>query len=149
MNRVEPINALTEGSFQEGLPEINLSRPMHPRPEVSTTYVAPRNETEEILADIWQRVLGIEQIGIHDSFLELGGDSLLAVQLNTRLREHFPIDFSVHNFFDKPTIADMAEFIHTTDQTSSGDIEKIKEKLEMIEQLSDDEVKRLLAEMKS
>ncbi|MCH8293320.1 SDR family NAD(P)-dependent oxidoreductase, partial [Candidatus Poribacteria bacterium] len=149
MNRVEPVNALTEGSFQEGFPEINLSRPMHPRPEVSTTYVAPRNETEEILADIWQRVLGIEQIGIHDSFLELGGDSLLAVQLNTRLREHFPIDFSVHNFFDKPTIADMAEFIHTTDQTSSGDIEKIKEKLEMIEQLSDDEVKRLLAEMKS
>ena len=146
--RAELVNALTAQHAREGADEINLPQAIHPRPELSTTYVPPTNETEQTLADIWGKLLGIQRIGIHDSFFELGGDSLLAVQLNSRLRETFRVDFSVHNFFDAPTIAQMAEFIQTAKQMGQEDTEKIELKLEMIEKLSEDQVKRLLAEMK-
>ena len=55
---------------------------------MQTTYVAPRNEIEGSIAEIWQRLLGIEQVGIYDNFFELGGHSLLIIQLASQLRAY-------------------------------------------------------------
>ncbi len=123
----------------------NWAKPMHPRPELSSAYVMPRNETEAQLADLWQELLGVETVGVHDNFMELGGDSLLAILLNTRLRETFHVTLSVQDLFDGPTVAEMSERLISADQQA---VQTIEEKLEMLEHLSDDEVQKLLAELK-
>ncbi|WP_262375258.1 AMP-binding enzyme, partial [Streptomyces sp. sk2.1] len=56
-----------------------LPAPGHDRPELATTYTAPRNSTEETITAVWSDVLGIDTIGIHDNFFELGGQSISAV----------------------------------------------------------------------
>ncbi len=80
----------------------------HPRPSMSTEYVAPRTRTETIIAGIWQELLGIQQIGINDNFLELGGHSLLAIQLISRIRDALHYELSVQALFDTPTVAAIA-----------------------------------------
>ena len=74
-------------------------------------YVAPSNETERTLTEVWSRVLGIDRVGIHDDFLSLGGDSLLLAQLVLRLHEAGWPQISILTFFDRPTIAGLAELI--------------------------------------
>lgn len=71
--------------------------------------IAPRNETERQIAQTWQEVLGIPQIGIHDNFFELGGNSLLAFQVISRLRETFSVELSPNRFFASPTVAGLGE----------------------------------------
>ncbi|MCP4347294.1 MAG: SDR family NAD(P)-dependent oxidoreductase [Desulfobacterales bacterium] len=116
----------------------------HTRPNLDNEYVAPRDEIEQTLAEFWQELLGIDKIGVYDNFFQLGGDSLLAIQLSTRLRDGFQIDISVNNLFDEPTIADLAEKIRNF--LESGQ-KNITEKLDMIESLSDEQVKKMLAEL--
>lgn len=84
---------------------------LHARPELVTPYVAPKNEIEQQIAEIWQALLGIEKIGIHDNFFELGGHSLLAVQIISRMRAAFGIDLPLTNLFEQPTIAFLAEYV--------------------------------------
>jgi thioesterase domain-containing protein/acyl carrier protein len=74
-------------------------------------YVAPRNPTEHALADIWVAVLGVEPIGLHDNFFELRGDSLLALQLVSRLNEACQVEMPMRSIFETATIAELAETI--------------------------------------
>lgn len=83
----------------------------HPRPGLRNAFVAPRGETEQGIAEIWQEVLGIEMIGIYDNFFELGGHSLLGTQVISRIRKSFHEDISIRTVFTSPTIADLAEII--------------------------------------
>jgi acyl transferase domain-containing protein/NAD(P)-dependent dehydrogenase (short-subunit alcohol dehydrogenase family) len=83
----------------------------YPRPSLSTPFVAPRNPTEERIAEIWQSVLGIEAVGVHDNFIELGGHSLLAIQLTARIREAFEIELSVATLYKNPTVEGMAQAV--------------------------------------
>jgi acyl carrier protein len=83
----------------------------HPRPGLRNAFVAPRGETEQGIAEIWQEVLGIKMIGIYDNFFELGGHSLLSTQIISRIRKRFQEDISVRTFFTSPTIAEQAEII--------------------------------------
>jgi phthiocerol/phenolphthiocerol synthesis type-I polyketide synthase E len=87
---------------------------LHSRPNLQNGYVAPRNQLEHTIADIWQKFLGIEPVGIEDDFFELGGDSLLAIQLISKLRETFQTNLSPGNFLNKPTIAVLAKSIEET-----------------------------------
>src|SRR5882724_7606424 len=57
------------------------ARPAYARPSLPTAYLAPRNDVEDRLATLWQELLGVAPIGVHDKFLQLGGNSLLGVQL--------------------------------------------------------------------
>jgi len=75
------------------------------------SYVAPSNEVEEIVAKIWQEILGIEKVGVKDHFIDLGGHSLLAAQMISRLREYFQIDLPMQELFDRPTVEEMSELI--------------------------------------
>jgi phthiocerol/phenolphthiocerol synthesis type-I polyketide synthase E len=76
----------------------------HPRPPLANAFVAPRDETEEKVAALWQDLLGVESVGITDNFFELGGHSLLGVQLLSRIRETFQVELSMRALFESPTV---------------------------------------------
>jgi NAD(P)-dependent dehydrogenase (short-subunit alcohol dehydrogenase family)/acyl carrier protein len=84
---------------------------LHERPAISTDYEPPTNELQEFLLDTWEKILGIKKIGIMDDWFELGGDSLTVAQLISRIREVYPVDISINNFFENPTVAGLAEMI--------------------------------------
>ncbi|MGZ5579860.1 MAG: amino acid adenylation domain-containing protein [Methylobacter sp.] len=69
------------------------------------SYVAPRDEAEEAVADIWREVLGVQQLGIHDDFFELGGHSLSGVQVTAKVQELFNIEVPVNILFEAATVA--------------------------------------------
>ncbi|HEY4903685.1 MAG TPA: beta-ketoacyl synthase N-terminal-like domain-containing protein [Candidatus Sulfotelmatobacter sp.] len=81
------------------------------RPHLGAEYVAPANSTEQKIAKIWEELLGIHPIGIHDEFLRLGGNSLLAIRVAAELREAFQIDFPLAALLKSPTVADIALFV--------------------------------------
>ncbi len=78
-----------------------------------TEYVPPRNGLEKKLAAIWSKILRINQVGIHDNFFYLGGDSLLAAQVIARIRSEMKKSISLMDFLDNPTIANIAEIVKT------------------------------------
>ncbi len=86
----------------------NLPAPDRLRPNLEETFVAPRNPIEAKLAAIWAELLGFEQIGVHDNFFNLGGHSLIAAQILSRVREGFPVELSFHQIFANPTVARLA-----------------------------------------
>lgn len=81
--------------------------------EATHHYVAPRTPVEELLAIIWSEILGREQIGIHDNFFDVGGHSLLTIQLMLRIHEVFQIEANPRYLFDFPTVAELAHVITT------------------------------------
>ncbi|QPF43658.1 non-ribosomal plipastatin synthetase PpsC [Bacillus subtilis] len=94
-----------------------LNRKALPEPDFASkqTYIPPRNELEEQLALIWQEVLGIQRIGIEDSFFELGGDSIKALQVSARLGRH-GLSLQVSDLFRRPKIKDLSPFIRKTER---------------------------------
>jgi acyl carrier protein len=114
------------------------------RPELESTYVAPRNEREHIIASVWQEVLKLEKLGIHDNFFDLGGHSLLATQVISLIESAFNIELSLRTLFETPTVSGLAEAI-AREQTKQADSEALAQMLAELEQLSPDEVKTLLA----
>jgi len=90
-----------------------LPAPDRSRPELVEAYLAPRNQTEELLTKIWTEVLKLERIGIHDNFFDLGGHSLLATRVVSRIREIFRIDLALRALFEMPTVASLSKHIET------------------------------------
>ncbi|MBC6431622.1 SDR family NAD(P)-dependent oxidoreductase [Nostoc sp. HG1] len=86
---------------------------LHSRPFLHNSYIAPRNEIEQTIANIWQEILGIEQVGIEDNFLELGGDSVLSIQITARANKA-RLRFTNQDLFEYPTIAQLAEIAGRT-----------------------------------
>ncbi|MEH2084992.1 MAG: amino acid adenylation domain-containing protein [Nostoc sp.] len=74
---------------------------------ISTDLIPPRTATEEVLAEIWSDVLGLEQVGIHDNFFALGGHSLSVMQVIARLRETFKVELPISCLFDYPTVVEL------------------------------------------
>lgn len=94
----------------EQTPDPEAQAPKHNRPNMSSEYVAPATDSEQALAEIWRDLLGFERIGIHDNFLELGGNSLIAVQMLARLTIRFDnVEISLRELFNKPTISQLAK----------------------------------------
>jgi acyl transferase domain-containing protein/thioesterase domain-containing protein len=82
------------------------------RRNLQTPYVAPRNADEQLIADLWSDLLGVEQVGVNDDFFELGGHSLAGIQLIFRLRAAFKLeDLHLNSLFEKPTVAGLAESV--------------------------------------
>jgi len=94
---------------------------LHERPNLDTPYTGPRNEIEDKLVKIWQDLFAIEQIGIHDDFFELGGDSVMAAQSISRIKDNFDVDVHVGDIFEKPTIDELAESILSNTLKHLGD----------------------------
>jgi phthiocerol/phenolphthiocerol synthesis type-I polyketide synthase E len=79
--------------------------------EAAGGFVAPRNEVEEILADLWQTLLGVERVGAEDNFFRLNGNSLIALQAIARIQSVFGVKLSVRSFFESPTVAGLARIV--------------------------------------
>ena len=88
-----------------------LPAPEIDRPDLEGAFVAPRSVVEEMVAQIWTNVLGINRIGVHDNFFALGGHSLLATTIVTRLRQAFNIDLPLRTIFEGPTVSHLAQVI--------------------------------------
>ena len=86
-----------------------LPAPQQSRPELDKQYAAPRNEIERQIAAIWQEVLKVERVGIHDNFFDLGGHSLLILQMQGKLHERLQSDLSMVEMFKHPTVHSLAE----------------------------------------
>ncbi len=82
---------------------------MYPRPAMPTPYVAPRNDIEKQMVTLWGEVLGIQEIGIDDHYFELGGDSLLAVQLAARIERSMRLQAPATMLFQRPTVRALVE----------------------------------------
>jgi acyl carrier protein len=79
-----------------------------PRQEPEREAGAARSATEELLAGIWCEALGLERVGIHEDFFELGGNSLLAMRVISKVREVFKVEIALHTLFESPTVAEIA-----------------------------------------
>ncbi|MBW4431909.1 MAG: amino acid adenylation domain-containing protein [Pelatocladus maniniholoensis HA4357-MV3] len=104
------------------------------RPELKVVYQAPQTETEQAIADIWQKLLNLEDIGIHDNFFELGGHSLLLVQVHSQLCEMFKKDLSLIELFRYPTISSLAEFICLFNNYESSDFNHKDDRSKQLEE---------------
>ncbi|MDQ1354872.1 MAG: hypothetical protein QG657_5181 [Acidobacteriota bacterium] len=117
---------LSESQFPDSSPVLMLERTTLDEEE----YESPRDEMEETIARLWQEFLGFERIGIHDNFFDINGDSLTATRLIPRIQQIYPVEISIKQFFENPTIA------HTADLVKELLVEKVKE-------LSEDELERI------
>ncbi|MCF6437760.1 amino acid adenylation domain-containing protein, partial [Pseudoalteromonas sp. MMG022] len=99
--------------------------------ESTQMYVAPRNEMEQQLVDIWAEILEIsaDKIGVNDSFFELGGHSLLAVLLVSKVAQNLDLDLPLHVLFDSPTVSDIAQEL----MAAQGMLQDSEENLEECE----------------
>ncbi|MEU3252590.1 SDR family NAD(P)-dependent oxidoreductase [Streptomyces sp. NPDC006997] len=84
---------------------------VHPRPDLATPYVAPRTEREEAVAGVWCDILGLERVGVDDDFFALGGHSLAAVQIGTRVKGLLGVELDLRAFFENPTVAHTAALL--------------------------------------
>jgi polyketide synthase PksJ len=96
-----------EDATPDGAGEAPRAGRAHPRPQLATPFAPPRNDVERVLAEIWGDVLGIDRVGIHDRFLELGGDSILSLQVIARARRA-DLHLSLAQVYAQPTVAELA-----------------------------------------
>lgn len=111
--------------------KINRSALPLPTAQYQTNLVTPETETQKQLADIWLILLKLPQVGIHNNFFELGGHSLLATQFISKVRDNFGLELPVSSLFEKPTIAEFAEYLEN----------------QQLEQVDDAELAAILAEI--
>lgn len=97
----------------EAGPVAKKKRRDHPRPALDTPFVAPEGELENGLATIWQDMLGIASVGVDDNLFELGGDSLLAIQILARARKTYDVELHPAAFFKAPSLRDLAVLVET------------------------------------
>ena len=135
---IERAKSVARTHILEALAQLDFTRESHPRPNLQNPYVAPRNESEEVIAAICQRLLGVDEVGVYDNFFDLGGHSLLANMLMTQVCEAFQVNLPLSTLFDAPTVAELAVAVSGV-QVEQEDSEKM-EILKMLAQLSEDEI---------
>ncbi|MEN9565440.1 MAG: hypothetical protein RLZZ69_636, partial [Cyanobacteriota bacterium] len=109
---------------------------LYQRPNLRNAFVAPSSETEQRIAKRYQKLLGIEQVGIHDSFFDLGGNSLIGTQLISQFRQDFNVEIPISVLFAAPTVAELALTF-----------EKII--IEKLESLTEEEAEELVSDISS
>jgi acyl carrier protein len=100
----------------------SLPAPAGIRSSLATRYEAPRTEVEAMIADIWKDVLRLEKVGVHDNFFDLGGHSLLLVQVQARLERHLKRKLAVVDLFQYPSIETLSRHL-----TSDEDVAPARE----------------------
>jgi acyl carrier protein len=97
----------------------------HPRPELSTAFVAPQSETEQAIAAVWAEALGLEQIGVHDNFFELGGNSLIGMEIIAEVRKALDLAYlPPHLLYEAPTVGALAVAAAAGDPEEDHDTEQ-------------------------
>jgi acyl transferase domain-containing protein len=93
---------------------------LHPRPNVRSGYVPAQNETERVIANIWEALFGIEKVGVDDNFFDLGGDSLLLLRVQAMIGQTFGANLSSAEMFQHPTISALARRVSQPAAESAG-----------------------------
>jgi acyl carrier protein len=119
-----------------------LPVPEGERPRLGQRFVAPRTSAERVLAGLWSEVLGVSEIGVHDNFFTLGGDSLMAVRVVGRIREAFPADYTLPELFAAPSISGCAAAVERL-LSDAADLDAL---VDEVAGLSDEEIAARLAE---
>lgn len=119
--------------------------PAPPVPHPAPTGVAPQTPVEEVIAGIWAAVLGMPQVGATDDFFALGGQSLLATQITSRIAETLGVPVALGDLFDAPTVADLAATLTAREAAAGQDLAETAALVLHLSRLSDDEVQQLLA----
>ncbi|HEX2645370.1 MAG TPA: beta-ketoacyl synthase N-terminal-like domain-containing protein, partial [Thermoanaerobaculia bacterium] len=104
---VMPVARTVEGP-EPPTPSPTVERGAHPRPSLPVPFQAPRDETERGVTEILARLLRLDEVGVHDGFFDLGGDSLLATRLIAHLGERFGVELSLREIFEGPTAGELA-----------------------------------------
>ncbi len=120
-----------------------LPAPDQSHTQLADAYVAPRTPEEQLLSQIWAEVLKIEKIGVHDNFFDLGGHSLMATQVVSRMRAAFDHDIALRSLFEAPTIESLVEVI-TKQQAAELEQTDLKDILCGLEAMSDEDAERAL-----
>lgn len=89
-----------------------LPLPDHDRPQIRAEFIAPRNPTEQLLANAWREVLELEEVGVRDNFFDLGGDSIRSIAVLSKLQQ-CELTFSIEHLFRHPTIEELAQFVES------------------------------------
>jgi amino acid adenylation domain-containing protein len=120
----------------------SLPQPGSSRPTLDVRYVEASTAVEKVLSSLWTEVMGVDAVGIHDNFWELGGDSLLAAQIVSRVNESFSQEVSPKILLEAPTVAELSALVIEREARS----EKIAEILLKIESMSPEEIERAIEE---
>ena len=128
-------NEQSAESLLERLGRLDLPAEVHARPQVRSRFTAPGSELEATIAEVWQKVLGIDQIGIHDNFFELGGSSLSGVQLTSELKKALGVEIPTVSIFEAPTISALARRLDPkkAEATYEHSRDRARKKLEVLE----------------
>lgn len=111
MSGGDPHRLLQRWLEQEPRETASTSSDIRPRPELMTPFTAPDSPLERQLAGIWEELFGFGPLGIDDDFIELGGDSLKALNMISRVQEAIEVVMPLQDFFNRPTIEHMAQFM--------------------------------------
>jgi acyl carrier protein len=106
-----------------GLEAAGEAREAHPRPLLANAYVAPRSDAERRIAAVWQDLLGIDPVGVHDNFFDLGGNSLMAIRVIARLKSELGVDVSEVSIFEGPTVAALTRLLDPEEEENEGEAE--------------------------
>jgi hypothetical protein len=120
-----------------------LPPPDRSRPRLAQAYVGPRDALEETVAAVWREVLDLDRVGVHDSFLDLGGQSLLAARISARLREAFQVDVPLRTVFESPTVAGMAATLARR-RIQAADAQQLEQWVAELESMPAEEVEQRL-----
>jgi acyl carrier protein len=123
----------------------DLPAPSGVRPTLDQPLVAPRTPVETTVCNIWAEVMGLNEVGIDDPFLDLGGHSLAASQVIAKISETFHVDLPLSTLFETPTAAGIAATIAAS-LARNAEREPQDRLLAELEQLSDAEAERLVTE---
>ncbi len=141
--------------FLDSLPVTNgkldrkaLPEPNDKRPELSTAYALPTDEIEKTLVSIWEKVLDVRPVGIHDNFFDLGGHSLTATQVISQVIKQFQLELPLQSLFQSPTVAKMAAVI-TQNQAKRASDAELPQMLREVEAMTEEEAQRRLDEISS
>lgn len=113
--------------------------------KLKAEYIPPGNPIEDIIARIWADVLGIDRLSIYDNFFIMGGDSLMATRVVSRLRKAFNIELPIPTIFKEPKVVDLAAAIdEALRKNGAQDDSEMLQALDELEDLSEEEAQRLL-----
>jgi acyl transferase domain-containing protein len=107
---IAQVNSFNRSSIMDAAGDGALARSAHERPSLPTPYAAPATAAQRCLAEIWQVALGIDRVGVNDNFFDLGGDSIVGIQLIARANEA-GLQLSPDQLFEHQTIAELARIV--------------------------------------
>ncbi|GAB1539413.1 hypothetical protein NUACC21_20790 [Scytonema sp. NUACC21] len=110
-----------------------LPTPDNLRLQLEETYIKPQTDIEKSIATVWQKILKVDKVGIHDNFFDLGGHSLLMVQVHSQLCQIFQTELSILELFRYPTISSLADFFSRANHNKLSDSYQTESRTQQLE----------------